>query len=73
MLIDLSNYATTLIQSTVGRAGTPDGNVFFNKASGLIEFIDVSEAATLNLTSIGGGASDPNPLVALIATASRTP
>jgi len=62
MLIDLSNYATTLIQSTQGRAGTPDGNIFFDKANGLIEFIPSDEVATLDLTSIGGGATDPNPL-----------
>ena len=62
-LIDLSNYATTLIQSTQSRAGTPDGNVFFDKASGLIEFIAADEIATLDLTSIGGGATDPNPLI----------
>ena len=61
-LIDLSNYSTTLIQSTQGRAGTPDGNVFFDRANGLIEFIPVEEVATLDLTSIGGGATDPNPL-----------
>lgn len=61
-LIDLSNYSTTLIQSTQGRAGTPDGNVFFDKTNGKIEFIPVEELATLNLTSIGGGASDANPL-----------
>lgn len=62
-IIDLSNYATTLIQSTVGRAGTPDGNVFFNTATGVIEFIAADEVATLDLTSIGGGATDPNPLI----------
>lgn len=59
--IDLSNYATTLIQSSQGRAGTPDGNVFFD-TTGKIEFIPVEEVATLDLTSIGGGATDPNPL-----------
>jgi hypothetical protein len=62
-LIDLSNYATTLIQSTQGRSGTPDGNVFFDTASGLIEFIPADELATLDLTSIGGGATDANPLI----------
>tara|TARA_R110000851_G_C13102760_1_gene569229 strand:- start:12242 stop:13744 length:1503 start_codon:yes stop_codon:yes gene_type:complete len=62
-LIDLSNYATTLIPSTVGRVGAPDGNVFFDLASGLIEFIPADEVATLDLTSIGGGATDPNPLI----------
>ena len=34
--IDLSNYDTTLVQSTQGRAGTPDGNIFFDKATGKI-------------------------------------
>jgi len=63
MLIDLSNYDSTLIQSTQGRTGTPDGNVFFNKTNGEIEFISASELATLDLTSIGGGAADPNPLL----------
>lgn len=61
-IIDLSNYATTLIQSTQGRVGTPDGNVFFD-TTGKIEFISASEVATLDLTSIGGGATDPNPLI----------
>lgn len=46
-LIDLSNYATTLIQSTQGRAGTPDGNVFFDKANGLIEFIPLMKSPHL--------------------------
>lgn len=63
-LIDLSNYSTTLVQSTQSRAGTPDGNVYFDKAGGTIEFIPASELPTLDLTSVGGGASDPNPLLA---------
>jgi len=62
-LIDLSNYSTTLVQSTDSRAGTPDGNVYFNKATGEIEFISASELATVDLTSVGGGATDPNPLI----------
>lgn len=61
--IDLSNYATTLIQSTQSRTGVPDGNVFFNTSTGVIEFIPADEVATLDLTSIGGGATDPNPLI----------
>lgn len=61
--IDLSNYATTLVQSTQGRAGTPDGNVYFDKASGLIEFIPADELATVDLSGVGGGVSDPNPLI----------
>lgn len=62
-LIDLSNYATTLVQSTQSRSGTPDGNIYFNKTTGEIEFIDASELATVDLTSVGGGATDPNPLI----------
>lgn len=62
--IDLSNYATTLVQSTQSRSGTPDGNVFFNTTTGEIEFIRADELATIDLTSKGGGASDPNPLLA---------
>lgn len=62
-IIDLSNYATTLVPSTQGRAGTPDGNVFFDTATGKMEFLAADEVATLDLTSIGGGATDPNPLI----------
>lgn len=62
--IDLSNYATSLVQSTDSRGGTPDGNVYFNKSTGQIEFITASELATIDLTSKGGGATDPNPLLA---------
>ena len=62
VIIDLSNYSTTLVQSTSGRAGTPTGNVFFDKTNGKIEFIASDELATLDLTSVGGGANDPNPL-----------
>lgn len=62
-VIDLSNYATTLVQSTQGRAGTPDGNVFFDTTNGKIEFISATELATVDLTGVGGGATDPNPLL----------
>lgn len=57
-LIDLSNYDTLLVQSTQGRAGTPDGNVYFDTANGLIEFITLQELATVNL----GSGLEPNPL-----------
>ncbi len=57
-LIDLSNYDTLLVQSTQGRAGTPDGNVFFNTSNGTIEFITKQELAQVNL---GSGLED-NPL-----------
>ena len=61
-LIDLSNYDTLLVQSTVGRAGVPDGNIFFDVTNGIIEIITVEEQATIDMTQHGGGAADPNPL-----------
>jgi len=61
-LIDLSNYDSLLVQSSVGRAGTPDGNIFFDVANGILEIITVEEQATIDMTQHGGGASDPNPL-----------
>lgn len=39
VLIDLSNYDSLLVQSTQGRSGTPDGNVFFDVDNNKIEFI----------------------------------
>ena len=45
--IDLSNYSAKLLQSTAGRVGTPDGNVYFNPTSKEIEFISASELATI--------------------------
>ncbi len=62
-LIDLSNYDTLLVQSSAGRAGTPDGNIFFDVANGRIELITAEEKATIDMTSRGGGATDPNPLL----------
>ena len=64
VLIDLSNYDTLLVQSTQGRLGTPDGNVFFDKTNGKIEFItnDGDGLTTIDLTSKGGGATDENQL-----------
>lgn len=57
-LIDLSNYATMLVQSTQGRSGTPDGNIFFDTTNGRIELITREELAQVNL---GSGLED-NPL-----------
>jgi hypothetical protein len=62
VLIDETNYASYLKQSTQSRAGTPDGNVYFDVANNLIELIGVDELATFNHTSMGGGANDPNQL-----------
>lgn len=58
VLIDLSNYDTHLVQSTQGRAGTPDGNVFFDVANNKIEFITASELALVDL----GSGDEANPL-----------
>ena len=64
VLIDLSNYDTLLTQSTQGRSGTPDGNVYFDVANNKIEFIRNDELATIDLTGHGGGATDENKLYA---------
>ena len=52
-LIDLSNYKTTLAQSTAGRAGNINGNIFFDKVGGTFEALPVSEAPFINLTNAG--------------------
>ncbi len=61
--IDLSNYSSSLFQASSD--SFTDGNVFFNKTTGEIEFGDATDHATLNLTSHGGGATDANPLIRL--------
>ena len=64
-LIDLSNYSTLLIQSTVGRAGTPDGNVFFD-LTGKIEYIPAEELANVSYPvghpNYTDGLPEANPL-----------
>jgi len=60
-LIDLSNYATSLYQASTS-AGA-DGNVFFDKVAGTVQFFTATTNATLNLTSHGGTASAANPLI----------
>ena len=68
-LIDLSNFAATLYPSTQGRAGVPDGNVFFDYTNGKIEFIPVEELATFVVLDtshplyIDGIAASANPLI----------
>lgn len=57
-LIDLSNYDTLLVQSTQGRSGVPDGNVYFDKTTGGFELIPVSELAQVDL----GSGLEANPL-----------
>lgn len=57
-LITIDNFSTLLVESTQGRSGTPDGNVFFDQANDLIEVITREELAQVDL---GSGAED-NPL-----------
>lgn len=59
-LIDLSNYSTSLYQASSNTF--TDGNVYFDKVGGTIEFGNSTDHATLDLTGHGGGATDPNPL-----------
>lgn len=63
-LIDLSNFASTLCQSTNGRIGNINGNVFFD-TTGKIEFLPASEAAFVNLTRAG----TPTGSAGVLATA----
>ncbi len=58
VLIDLSNYDLMLVQSTQGRSGSPDGNVYFDTANGKIEFITKQELAQVDL----GSGDEDNPL-----------
>jgi len=60
-LIDLSNYSTSLYQASSN--SFTDGNVYFDKAAGTVQFGHAGDYANLNLTTHGGGASDPNPLI----------
>jgi len=69
-LIDLSNYANLLNQSTTGgRAGTPNGNIYFDVANGIVELITVEEQPTVIITDTthplytDGTSPIANPLV----------
>lgn len=57
-LIDLSNYATLLVQSTQSRTGVPDGNIYFDQANDKIELITAEDLANVNL----GSGLEANPL-----------
>jgi hypothetical protein len=52
-IIDLSNYKDTLAQSTEGRSGNINGNVYFDTTNGKIEFLSAIEAPYINLTRAG--------------------
>lgn len=62
MKIDHTNYMLYLKQSSEGRAGTPDGNVFFDTVNNRIELIGADELPTFDHTGMGGGATDANQL-----------
>ncbi len=57
-LITLANQATLLVESSQGRAGTPDGNIFFDTANDRIEIITLEELANVDL----GSGAEANPL-----------
>jgi len=57
-LINETNFDTLLVQSTQGRAGTPDGNFYIDKPNGIVELISSDELPQLDL---GSGLED-NPL-----------
>jgi hypothetical protein len=61
--IDLSNYTTSLYRAS--SAAFTDGNAFFDISAGTLEITDATTTPTLNLTTHGGGASDPNPVINL--------
>jgi len=46
-LIDHTNFSTTLKQSTAGRGGAVDGNIYFDVANNEIQLIGVDELATI--------------------------
>lgn len=57
-LITRDNFSTLLVRSTQGRAGTPDGNVYFDTANDTIELITAEELANVDLWA----GSEANPL-----------
>jgi len=61
-LIDHTNYATKLKESTSPRGSAPNGNVYFDVANNRIQLIGADELATMDMTALGGGATDANTL-----------
>lgn len=57
-LIDHTNFATTLKQSTQPRTGTPDGNIYFDVDNNRIQLIGEDELATIDF----GSGPEANPL-----------
>ena len=48
VLIDDTNFAALLVQSSQARVGTPDGNIYFDMPNDRIQVITVEELATLS-------------------------
>ena len=61
ILIDLSNYDTLLVRSTEGRAGTPDGNYFFDTTNGETQFLSAEEVPNVTYPVGHPGYTDGNP------------
>lgn len=57
--ITIDNFSSLLVQSTQGRSGTPDGNIYFDTANDRIELITVEDG--LANVDLGSG-SEANPL-----------
>jgi hypothetical protein len=57
-LITLDNQDTLLKESTQGRSGTPNGNIYFDTVNDRIEIITAEELANINF----GSGSEANPL-----------
>lgn len=58
ILIDLSNYANLLVQSSIGRIGTPNGNFFFDQPNDKVEYLTATDIATIDLHSVAGVGAD---------------
>lgn len=56
--INISNFDTLLVESSSGRSGTPNGNVYFDTENDLIEIITAEELAQVDL----GSGLEANPL-----------
>ena len=70
VLIDLSNNHLYLVRSTQGRAGVPDGNVFFDTTNDTIEFLSATDAPNvtypLGHPGYSDGLPETNPLTDLL-------
>lgn len=64
--ITRDNFTTLLVRSSQGRAGTPDGNIFFDTASDRVEVITAAESANVTYPvghpAYTDGLPEANPL-----------